>query len=185
MSGRRTETMERDAQMYMLHKENVPHAAIAERLGVSTGTVGIAVRRAIQDQFRLNADEERFVLADQIDALMFKLRRIMAETAYVVSVSGKVVVNPATGEPLIDYAHQRQTMESLRKFMDMKSKLLGLNAPVRHRVEITDKMDDEIERLATELAMHGAGSPVEPEAPVISIAGGGNDGDPGSDSAPF
>lgn len=183
MSGRRTETMERDAQIYMLHKENVPHPAIAERFDVSVGTVGTAVRRAIQDQFRLNAEEERMVLSDQIDALMFKLRRILAEKAYVVSVSGKVVVNPVNGEPLIDYAHQRQTMESLRKFMDMKSKLLGLNMPVRHRVEITDKMDDEIERLATELATHGAGSAVEPEAPVM-IVGGGDDG--GSESgSPF
>jgi hypothetical protein len=182
MSGRRTEIMDRDAQMYLAHKENIPHEAIAKKFGVSTATVGAGIRRAIQDSFRLSADEDRLVLSDQIDSLMFKLRRILTEQVYIVSVSGKVVVNPMTGEPLIDYGHQRQTIESLRKLMDQKSKLMGLNMPVRHRVEITDKMDDEIERLATELMMHGAGSVVEPETPVV--VGGDGNGDDGGGS-PF
>ncbi len=181
MSGRHTETMERDAQMYLMHKENIPHEAIAKRFGVSTSTVGAGVRRAIADTFRLSADEDRMVLTDQIDALMFKLRRLLAEPQYTVSVSGKVVVNPLTGEPIIDRSHEVRIMGELRKFMDMRAKLLGLNMPVRHRVEITDKMDDEIERLATELAMHGAGSVVEPETPVV--IGGDGDGDGGG--SPF
>jgi hypothetical protein len=174
--ARHVETMERDAQMYLLHKENVPHDIIAKRFGVSRTTVDSGVKHAIQDTFRLSADEDRMVLTDQIDALMFKLRRLMREPQYTVSISGKVAVNPATGEPLIDRSHELRVTAELRKFMDMRAKLLGLNMPVRHRVEITDKMDDEIERLATELAMHGAGAVVEPEAPVISIAGGGDDG---------
>lgn len=163
--GRRTETMDRDAQMYLLYKENVPRDAIAAKFGVSLSTVGNGILRAIQDQFRLSADEDRLVLSDQIDSLMFKLRRILAQNQYVVSVSGKIVVNPMTGEPLIDYSHQRQTIESLRKLMEQKSKLLGLNMPVRHRVEITDKMDDEIQRLADELMRHGAGGGVPAEMP--------------------
>jgi hypothetical protein len=172
MAGRRTETMERDAEMYFLHRENIPHARIAESFDVSVGTVGIAVRRAIQDQFRFNAEEERMVLSDQIDGLMFQLRRILAEKVYLAGVNGKVVVHPLTGAPLIDWSHPRQVMETLRKFMDMKAKLLGLNMPVKHRIELTDKMDDEIERLATELMLHGAGEKVLAELP----AGDSDDG---------
>jgi hypothetical protein len=165
--------MERDADIYKHHVNQVPHEAIAKKFGVSTSTVGAAVRRAIQDTFRLSADEERMVVSDQIDYLMRQLRVMMNHENFVVSVSGKVAVNPLTGEPLIDEAPKRAVMEALRKLLADKRKLLGLDMPIRHRVEITDKMDDEIERLATELAMHGAGS-VEPEMPVL--AGGEQDG---------
>ena len=170
--ARRLETADRDAQMYILHKENVPHEAIAKRFDVSTATVGKGIQRAIHDTFRFSADEDRMVLADQIDALMFKLRRLLAEPQYMVSVSGKVVINPVTGEPLVDRSHEVRVMESLRKFMDMRAKLLGLNMPVRHRVEITDKMDDEIERLASELMLHGAGSGIPAELPAGEIVNG-------------
>jgi hypothetical protein len=183
MSGRRTETLERDGQIYAMHVNQVPHPVIAEKFGVSTATVGHAVRRAIQDQFRLSADEERAVVSDQIDWLMRRLRIMMSHTNYVVSVSGKVALNPMTGEPLVDEGPVRAAMEQLRKLLADKRKLLGLDMPVRHRVEITDKMDDEIERLATELAMHGAGSEVQPEAPLA--VGGGDGDDNGSADAPF
>lgn len=179
MSGRRIETLERDAKIYMQHVNQVPHPIIAEKFGVTVTTVGAAVRRAIQDQFRLSADEERAVVSDQIDWLMRKTRIMMNHTNYVVSVSGKVVLDPLTGEPLVDEGPIRQNMEALRKLLGDKRKLLGLDMPVRHRVEITDKMDDEIERLATELSMHGAGSVVEPEMPVTA----GGDGDVGADSS--
>jgi hypothetical protein len=109
----------------------------------------------------------------------------MSHTSYVISVSGKVVVNPLTGEPLVDEAPVRQNLEALRKLIADKRKLLGLDMPVRHRVEITDKMDDEIERLATELALHGAGSAVEPEAPVGAAGGGDGDGGDGTADTPF
>jgi hypothetical protein len=171
----RIDTMERDAQMYRAYKENIPIPAIAVKFGVSESTVGNGIRRAIQGTFRLSADEDRAMVSDQIDALMFKLRRLLAEPQYMVSASGKMVVNPMTGEPVIDQSHQRQTIIAISKLIEQKTKLLGLNMPVRHRVEITDKMDDEIERLATELALHGAGSPVEPEAPVGAAGGGDSD----------
>lgn len=177
MSGRRTETLERDAKIYLQHVAQVPHTIIAEKFDVSVATVGIAVRRAIQDQFRLTVDEERAVVSDQIDWLMRRLRVMMNHTNYVVSVSGKVVLDPLTGEPLVDEAPIRAEMEALRKLLGDKRKLLGLDMPVRHRVEITDKMDDEIERLASELAVHGAGSGVEPELPALTVIGGDGDGD--------
>jgi hypothetical protein len=180
---RRIDTMERDALMYRAYKENVPVPVIAAKFEVSESTVGAGIRRAVQGTFRLSADEDRAMVTDQIDALMFKLRRLLAEPQYMVSASGKMVVNPMTGEPVLDQSHQRQTIIAISKLIEQKTKLLGLNMPVRHRVEITDKMDDEIERLATELALHGAGSPVEPEAPAL-VGGDVDDGDAAGES-PF
>jgi hypothetical protein len=172
---RRIETVERDGMMYRAYRENIPISVIAAKFEVSESTVGNGIRRAIQGTFRLSADEDRAMVTDQIEALMLKLRMLLKEPQYMVSASGNIVVNPLTGEPILDQTHQRQTIIAISKLIEQKTKLLGLNMPVRHRVEITDKMDDEIERIATELAMHGAGVPVEPEMPV-AIGGDSNGG---------
>jgi hypothetical protein len=170
--ARRIDVMDRDAQMYLRHKQNMPPEIIAVEFGVSVSTVSNGIRRAIRDQFRLSAEEERMTLQDQIDELMFQLRVLLGKKAYLIGASGKVATDPMTGEPLVDLNHPRQVMETMRKFMDMKAKLLGLNMPVKHRVEITGKMDEEIEQLAAQLAAHGAGTRI----PLELTAGGADDG---------
>lgn len=180
MSGRRTETMERDAQMYMLYQQSVPTSAIATQFGVTEQTVRNGIRRGIQDQFRLSAEEERMTMADQLDGLLRQARRVLLEDQFLAGVNGKVAVNPLTGEPMLVWGHKRQTIALLAKLLEQKSKLLGLNMPVRHRVEITDKMDGEIERLATELAKYGADGAV-PGKVIQELPVGGGD-DPAADA---
>jgi hypothetical protein len=170
--------MERDAKMYLRHTNNIPHDAIAAEFGVSLATVATGIRRAIQDTFRLSAEEERQVVDDRLLYLERRLRVMASNKHYRVSVSGKVVVDPMTGEPLLDDEPEYRALMAISKIEGQRSKLLGLDMPVRHRVEITDKMDEEIEKLAMELSIHGAGEKVEPELPVGT---GVVDGD-GSDS---
>lgn len=174
MSGRRTETMERDAQMYMLYQQSVPTHVIAQQFGVTEGTVRNGIRRGIQDQFRLSAEEERMNVQDQLDGLMRQARKLYLEDQYLAGVNGKVAVNPITGEPMLDLNHKRQMLAFIAKVLEQKTKLLGLNMPVRHRVEITDKMDSEIERLATELAKHGVDG-VVPGQVIQELPAGGSD----------
>lgn len=180
MAGRRTETMERDAQMYMLYQQGVPTHVIAHQLDVTENTVRNGIRRGIQDQFRLSAEEERMNVQDQIDGLMRQARKILLEDQYLAGVNGKVAVNPLTGEPMLDWGHKRQTIALLAKLLEQKTKLLGLNQPVRHRVEITDKMDGEIEKLATELALHGVDG-IVPGKVIQELPAGGGD-EPASDA---
>lgn len=173
MGGRRTETMERDAQMYMLHVQNVPVFQIAEKFGVSEGTVRNGIRRAIQDQFRLSAEEQRIVVEEKLNYLIRRLSLMLQNKHYMVGVNGKVAIDPNTGEPLIDDAPERQTILAIERIMQTQIKLLGLNMPVRHRVEITDKMDEEIAQLAEELARHGAGSAIPSE--MVPVSDGNED----------
>lgn len=181
MSGRRTDTMDRDAQMYMLYQQSVPTEMIAEKFGVTDATVRNGIRRAIQDQFRLTADEERMTVADQLDGLMRQTRMILLEDQYLAGVNGKVAINPKNGEPLLDFGHKRQTIALLAKLIDQKTKLLGLNMPIKHRVEVTDRLDGEIERLLGMLAANGGAVPGQVLAELPAGAGGEGDGDAASE----
>lgn len=178
-SGRRTETMNRDAQMYLLYQQSVPTHMIADQFDVTEQTVRNGIRRGIQDQFRLSAEEERMNTADQLDGLLRQARRILLEDQFLAGVNGKVAVNPMTGEPLMDWGHKRQTIALLAKLIEQKTKLLGLNMPIKHRVEVTDRMDSEIERLLGMLAQNENAVPgqVLAELPAGGETdGGGNSG---------
>jgi hypothetical protein len=159
--------------MYMLYQQGVPTHVIASQFDVTEQTVRNGIRRGIQDQFRLSAEEERMTMADQLDGLLRQARKVLLEDQFLAGVNGKVAVNPLTGEPMLDWGHKRQTIALLAKLLEQKSKLLGLNMPVRHRVEITDKMDSEIERLATELAKYGADGAV-PGKVIQELPAGGS-----------
>lgn len=158
MSGRRTETMIRDSQMLERHIQGLPHGKIAEIFGVTEGTVHNGIRRAIRDRPKLESDEMRVVAEEELNMLRRHLNRMLRTPRYMVSMSGKLVTGP-DGQPLIDHSETRQVAMALVKVNESYRKLFGLDTPIKHRIEITDKMDEQIEKLAQELARNGAPPP--------------------------
>jgi hypothetical protein len=174
MSGTRTQTLQVDSRALQRYVQGMTYQQIADAEQCSEQTAHIRVRRAIRNQYRLEADELRVVADEQLSFLTRQLTALIHKKSYKIAPNGKIAVHPETGEPLEDYSEQRMTALALLKVGESRRKLLGLDQPVKHRVEITDKMDSEIERLAQDLAANGAGEPVLPELPAGVTSGDGD-----------
>jgi hypothetical protein len=169
----REDQMQIDAEALFLYQQGLTFFQIAGRQGCIEATAHKRVQRAIRNRYRLEADELRAVEEERLNYLTRRFSALMHKKTYKISVSGKVVTDPNTGQPLEDFSEQRMAGLAMLKVAESKRKLLGLDQPVRHKVEITDKMDAEIERLAQELSVSGAGEPVHAELPAEVTPGDG------------
>lgn len=151
--------------MLQAHLMGYPPGKIADDFGVTEATVRNGIRRAIRDRMKLEVDELRVTADEELNMLRRQLNRILRHPKYVVAVTGKIVTDPETGKPLVDYSETRQIIMAILKINESQRKLNGVDMPIRHKVEITDKMDAEIEKLAQDLAMNGAGAPAIESVP--------------------
>lgn len=154
-----------------MHSMGVPLGKIAERFGITETTVRNGIRRAIAAQYRPEVEEMRIIEDERLNFMMRRLSALLRHPQYKVSVTGKIITD-AEGRPLVDTSEERQILLALLKISESRRKLHGADQPVKHRIEITDKLDEEIEKLANELAMQGAGhSPAGAEhVPVPPLA---------------
>jgi hypothetical protein len=158
MAGRRRslKTRENDARALEFRRRGLSYSQIAAQMEWrSDASAYGAVQRALADQSREVSAEVIQIETARLDELTRTLHRVLATKHYVVSVgSGKIARHPDTDQPLQDDGPVIQAVAGLLRISERRSKLLGLDAPARARVEVIteDVVDAEIARLTTELS---------------------------------
>lgn len=154
----RAETAERDAKACRLRVQGMSYDQIAQELGFrDKSSARRAVQRAIVAVVREPAEELIELEAERLDDLTRHLQRIVTTRHYAVTVGGKLARNPETGELVPDNGPVIAALRELRMVSESRRRLLGLDAPAKHRVDVIDNaaIDAELLRLADELDQAG------------------------------
>lgn len=147
------ETAQRDADACRLRTRGLSFDQIAEQLGfASRGHAHNAVERALNTVRAEAAIGLLELEAERLDDLTRHAQRILQSRHLVATASGKVAVDPATGEPLRDYGPAIQAINSLRQISESRRKLYGLDKPAKFEVRNIDDTDAKLQELADEMA---------------------------------
>jgi hypothetical protein len=161
---------ERDDQAVELRRRGLTHRQIAAQLGYKSPSSAVeAIERSLAGTRREANDEVRKLEVDRLDDLRRAAWRVLAKTHISVS-NGRAVTHPVTGEVLTDDMPQLQAIDRLLKIAERYAKLLGLDAPVRAKVEVQDGLDAQIEDLVSQLAGVAPGSETAPAGQANSPA---------------
>lgn len=135
----RAETGDRDARACRLRVQGLSYDQIAEALGFSDRSgARRAVQRALAATVREDAQELVALEAERLDDLTRNLQRVIIARHYSLTPSGQLARNPDTGELLADYGPVIAAARELRQVSESRRKLLGLDAPAKHRVDVID-----------------------------------------------
>lgn len=147
-SGRFTRTYavaQKDAQAAELRR-TMKYDQIAAELGYASASGAYkAVQRAIKEAPREAATElvtQDLVLLHEMQAKLVDL--IEGGPSAMVS-QGKVF------DDVPDWSTVLQSMGQLLKVMERRSKLVGLDAPTKNQITITDEVDQQIQSLVAQL----------------------------------
>lgn len=153
MKERTILTAEQDARAAHLRAQGRTYRAIAEELGVSTGTAYAAVSRAIAAVPVEAVGELRQIECARLDAVIARLWDVVHASHPYVS-NGRVFDHLEDAGPVIS------ALAAIVRTSESKRKLLGLDAPSRQTVTVVteDAVDAEIRRLEEELAAAGTES---------------------------
>jgi len=150
-----------------LRIQHVTFAEIAAELGIPQSTARTDYERALAERTaeteRLAAHIRGAELAklDVMEAAAWKVLR----ARHVTVSHGKLILGE-DGTPLLDDGPVLQAIDRLVRIAERRSRLLGLDAPVRTKIEVTDALDAEIEQLVAELAGPAAASEAAPAGPA-------------------
>lgn len=157
--GRRrtAEQMDRDARALAMHCEGKGYPEIAEKCGWKNRVSAYeAVRRALMDRQRTSFEQiDQFALAvARVQKAIAACQKIIDGQHFVVSATGKVATDPATGEPVLDPGPAQRALTEQRHLFAELNKLEGNYAPTKQRVEVVtdDVVQREIDQLTKELA---------------------------------
>jgi hypothetical protein len=148
--SRTVASAERDATAARLRAKGWTYPRIADELGYdSRATAYHAVQRVLKETVQEPGDELRTLELQRLDD-MYRHAMSVLERQHVTVSNGKVV--HLGDEPLIDDAPVLAAIDRLLKIQERRAKLLGLDAPVKKDVALTDERAAAIEALAEELA---------------------------------
>ena len=153
------DTAQRDADACRLRTRGISYDQIADQLAfASRGHAHDAVQRALIATQQEPADELRRLESERLDDLTRHLQRVLAMRHLHVSASGKVATDPATGEPLRDWAPVIAACAQLRQISESRRKLHGLDTQAQARVEVIteDMITAEIRRLEAVIAQQAS-----------------------------
>ncbi len=166
----RAHVAERRAIVLARRVEQVPYALISAELGIPEATARSDYHRALE-QRRDELDAQRGVLVARelttLDAAERAAWQVL-RTRHITVQHGKIVRGD-DGDPVLDDAPMLNAIDRILKIAERRARLLGLDAPVRTKIEVTDALDAQIEQLVAELARPAAGS----EAGAAGPAGRG------------
>jgi hypothetical protein len=154
---RTAQTAENDARAVRLRAQGASYSSIAKALGYHDESGAYkAVQRALAAIPAPEVEELRALQGEELDALRRGLWQVIYGTHYKVSNSGRVVMDPATGEPLLDPAPKISAGNALARVLDRQAKLFGLDQPTRVEASITletawQTIDAELARLNAEI----------------------------------
>ena len=151
---RTLETAERDAEVCRLRATGIGFPEIGRRLGMSRQGAHAAHKRALREVVREAADDVRAIELDRLDTLYRTALGVMAKTHPMVQ-NGRVM-RDADGRPVEDSMPRLQAIDRLLRIQERRARLLGLDAPAKTDVRVTDALDEQIQQLAAELGFMAA-----------------------------
>jgi hypothetical protein len=145
----RIETAKRNGEAARLRSRGLSYQEIADQLGyASKGAAHDGVRRALQEAVQEGVDELRQVETSHLLDLRRAALAVM-EAHHVVVSNGRVVY---LGEqPLTDTGPVLAAISQLVRISERLSRLHGLDAPVKHDVQVTDALKAEIDELLDQM----------------------------------
>ncbi len=152
--GRFTRTLataEREAEAARLRSRGWSYQRIANELGwANKGDAHHAVQKVLRDTVQEAGDDLRALELTRLDALYVAATEVLEREH--ITVSNGRIVSRDDGTPILDDAPVLQAIDRLLKIQERRSRLLGLDAPVKKDVSLTDERVAAIEALAEELA---------------------------------
>lgn len=149
--ARTLSTAEREAEATRLRSRGWTYQRIADELGwANKGDAHHAVQRVLRDTVQEAGDELRTLELIRLDALYVAAHEVL-EREHVTVSNGRIVAG-TDGAPILDDAPVLQAIDRLLRIQERRAKLLGLDAPVKKDVSLTDERVAAIEALAEELA---------------------------------
>lgn len=144
---------ERRARVLAMRVEQRPYREIAITLGISEDVAAKDYERAVEAR-RTALDAQRNVAVAielaKLDALEQAAWKVL-RARHLLAQQGRIVTD-GNGVPLEDDAPTLAAIDRILKIAERRARLLGLDAPLRAKVEVTDALDADIERLVAELA---------------------------------
>lgn len=158
-------TAELDGKAAALRVQGFTFAEIAAEMGCAVSTANDRVKRAMAAVRVASAAELVRTEDERLDAL-WKVAWREAFRNHLMVSHGKVVhITNDAGQsvPVIDHGPKLQALNTLLRISERRAKLHGLDAPVRHRVDVVteDAIDAEIRRLEEEIARQDESAPAE------------------------
>lgn len=158
---RNPDTAIRDAEAARLRVRGLTYRQIADELGMAgPGKAHEAVQRVLKETVQEAADDLRLVELERLDQMYQAALKVLETEHYAVS-HGKVIYLEEGGPPLADDGPILAAMDRLLKIQERRAKLLGLDAPTKANVTVSDAITSEIEQLAAQLGMTDDTAPSE------------------------
>ncbi|GAA2860020.1 hypothetical protein [Nonomuraea rubra] len=150
---RNPDTAARDAEAARLRVRGFTYRQIADELGMAgPGKAHEAVQRILKETVQEAADDLRLVELERLDRMYQAALKVLETEHYAIS-HGKVIYLEEGGSPLADDGPVLAAMDRLLKIQERRAKLLGLDAPAKTNVTVSDAITSEIEQLAAQLGM--------------------------------
>lgn len=149
-----TEHATRDAQAAAMYARGMTFKEIGATFGVTKQAAHQMRARALAAAGKQDREEALAIELAKLDAMEQAAWVVLARNHIVVS-NGRVMVDPRSDEAdlvlLEDDGPVLQAVSTLLKVAERRAKMIGLDAPAR--VEVSDKLTTEIERLAADLGV--------------------------------
>ena len=149
---RTIDTAERDAECARLRARDHTYQQIADATGFTSASgARFAVERALARTITEPGEELRRIELMKLDALARAAWRVLEARHYLVS-QGRLIRLEDGAPPLEDDGPVLQAIDRLLKISERRSKLLGLDSPVRMEVLTIDAIDAQLAVLDAEIA---------------------------------
>jgi hypothetical protein len=155
----RAETAERDAKACRLRVQGLSYDQIAQALGFRDRSgARRAVQRALTATVREDAEELVALEAERLDDLTRHLQRVITTRHYQATASGNLARDPDTGDLVSDYGPVIAAARELRQVSESRRRLLGLDAPAKHRLDVipNDVIQAQIAEYEAQIARYDA-----------------------------
>ena len=149
-----------DAEALELRNTGMTFKAIGEQMGCSAPGAFQRCQRALAMIAAPAVEEHRRIELAKLDLLELKAIEVLDRKHVYVSQGGKIIYDGP--EKLEDDAPTLAAINSMLKIQERRSRLLGLDAPVRQQIEVTTyegggEIERELSRLAVLLASSEGG----------------------------
>lgn len=179
---------ERRAKIVARRVRGIPTSMIARELGISDDLVRQDLHRELKRR-KAEIDHDRDVIiaaqVEELDAVRERAWRHVLMRHYQVTQSGKVALDPDTGEPLLDTGPNDRALALVVKAQERLAKLLALDEAkkidIKAEVVNVDAFRTAVEQLRERVARERAAAGIG-NAPggVRELAAGAGDPDGGT-----
>lgn len=160
------ESRVRRAEVMRLRRAGATFEQIGEQLGISKQAAHKLYKAMLAEIPRDEIETYRAEQVERLDELLRKAHEVLARKHLTVS-QGRVVrlgrpiinddgeaeIDEGHGEPLEDDAPILMAIKTILGIEERRAKLLGLDAPSKANVTVSDAITSEIEQLAAQLSV--------------------------------